>query len=718
MYHRILTSAVAILLFAGFAVAQNGESIHGRIIDSQTGMPLPDANVFVVPEGPGTVSEADGRFQLAIVPGMHDSLRIRFMGYRAVTITIASTTDDLQVRLQPTTMLFREVVVTATREANQAANVPVTTEVIEIASPAHATRQTVGEILTEAQSVFVREHGGLSGLKTVSLRGTQASQVLVLQDNFRLNNPQNGLVDLSVLPLLGIDRIEVARGGSSAQYGSEAIGGVIHLRTLPPPGGFSGNAEYTLGDFGTDIKRLRLGHAAGPLATVIGYGRVRTDGDFEFEDARRQLQKRANNALDRREFFLQAEANFSSELKAKAFHQNVVNEQGAPGPVNSPFLSTTATQDDRNHLTGLGLQWQKNKFLQLVAQAGYQRLDQTYAEPQFDFKSNHVVNSLEFILHNRSQLHRRLDLLYGVEFSHHALESTDLDKPKRDQRSAFVQAEWRHGHARDNRWSEWLIMPALRFDDYSDAGRRVTPKLGLAWRRLGAVGFTARVNAGRSFRVPNMNELFWRSSPYYSGNPDLRPETGSSFDGGVVLQIARHGNWQAELNGFYSTLDDLIIDTPDANGLLMPQNIEKAKLRGIESALAWHSNGDGLTFKIAHTYLKATNESERSASRGKQLIYRPQDKLDASLGWRVAQINFNASYQFIGKRITPPVRAGKSSLSEYDLVNFAVSREIVMAGLRLQVAGAIHNLFNKRIQIFRDYPIPGREWRLTMRVGR
>ncbi|MCI0693757.1 TonB-dependent receptor [candidate division KSB1 bacterium] len=716
MYHRVLTSAVAILLFAGFAVAQNGKSIRGRIIDAQTGMPLPDANVFVVPEGPGTVSEADGRFQLAIVPGMHDSLHIRFMGYRAATLAIASTTDDLQVRLQPRTVLFREVVVTATREANSAANVPVTTEVVEVASAAHATRQTVGEVLTEAQSVFVRENGGLSGLKTVSLRGTQASQVLILQDNFRLNNPQNGLVDLSVLPLLGIDRIEVARGGSSAQYGSEAIGGVIHLRTLPPPSGFSGNAEYTLGDFGTDIKRLRLGHAAGPVSTVIGYGRVRTNGDFEFEDASRQLQKRANNALDRREFFLQAEANFSPTLKAKAFHQNVVNEQGVPGSLS--FASTTAKQDDKNHLTGLGLQWQKSRFLQLVAQAGYQRLDQTYAEPLFDFKSNHDVKSAEFILHNRSQLHRRLDLLYGVEFSHHALESTDLGKPKRDQRSAFVQAEWRHGHARDNRWSELLIMPALRFDDYSDAGRRVTPKLGVAWRRLGAVGFTARVNAGQSFRVPNMNELFWPSSPYYSGNPNLQPETGSSFDGGVVLQIAQHGNWQAELNGFYSTLDDLIIDTPDATGLLMPQNIDKAKLRGIESALAWHSNGDRFMFKIAHTYLKATNESERSASRGKQLIYRPQDKLDASLGWRAAQINFSVSYQFIGKRLTPPDQLGNTSLPAYRLVHLAASREIAVSGLRLQVAGAIHNVFDKRIQIFRDYPIPGREWRLTMRVGR
>jgi iron complex outermembrane receptor protein len=706
--------AVGVLLLAGLAAAQNEKLIRGQVMDSQTGKPLPGAYVFVIPDGPGTTSGANGHFQISVAPDERASLCIRYLGYRQLRLPVATISNDLQVKLQSTTTLFREVVVTATRQQSPAASAPVTMEVFDVAAPANLTKQTVGEVLAEAQSVFIQENGGLSDLKTISLRGAQAKQVLVLQDNFRLNNPQNGLVDLSVLPLLGIDRIEVARGASAAQYGSESIGGVVHLRTLPPPQGFSGNVEYTLGDFGTDIKRLHLGHAAGPFAASARYGRVRSDGDFDFVDEQGKSQKRANHALARQEVYLRAEANFSTALRASAFHQHVDNEQGVPGSLSFPLA--TATQKDKNHLTGLGWQWQKSRLLQLVAQASYQKLNLTFDEPAFALFSQHEIDGFEFILHNRSQLHRQFDLLYGAEASHYALASTDLGKPQRDQRSVFVQAEWRRGRARANRWSEFLVMPAIRCDDYSDAGRRLTPKLGLAWRGLDSLGFTARLNIGRSFRVPNLNELYWPSDPYYSGNRNLAPEIGYHLDGGVVLQIAQRGNWQTEVNGFYSRLDNLIVDTPEASGRLMPQNIEKAKLFGIESALAWHSPGDRLTCKLAHTYLKALNASTASAHYGNPLVYRPRGKLDASFGLRVAQIYFNAAYQFVGKRFTTP--DAKMSLPAYRLAHLSASREIAAAGLRLQVAGAIRNLFNKRIQIIRDYPIPGREWRISVRMGR
>jgi outer membrane cobalamin receptor len=299
-----------------------------------------------------------------------------------------------------------------------------------------------------------------------------------------------------------------------------------------------------------------------------------------------------------------------------------------------------------------------------------------------------------------------------MEFSHYELESTDLPNPQRAQRSAFIQAEWRHGYARKNRWNEWLIMPAVRFDDYSDAGRRLTPKLGLTWRRLGTLGFTARMNVGQSFRVPNMNELFWPSDPFYSGNPNLHPETGTSVDGGFVLQIPHKGNWQVEVNGFYSTLDNLILDTPDASGRLMPQNIEKAKLRGIESVLAWHGIGDRLTFKIAHTFLKATNEGE--ANRGKSIVYRPQNKLDAKVGLVIAQVHLGAAYQFVGKRFFDPQNS--KSLPAYRLVNLAIGRKVRLGDLRPELNVEVRNAFDKHFSIIDGYPIPGREFRASFRL--
>jgi outer membrane cobalamin receptor len=711
MRNRFLISALGLLLFVAGTNAQMSLVIQGKISDAETGVPLPGANILVVPAGRGAASDGAGRFKVTIpAEAQYDSLRVRFMGYRSVTLPIPEAVTDLQVKLQPTTVLFREVVVTATRQAAPAAQVPVATELIEVTAPSHAAKQTVGEILTAAQSVLIQERGGLSGLKTVTLRGAQATQILVLQDNLRLNNPQNGLVDLNVLPLLGTDRIEVARGSASAQYGSEAIGGVIHLRTLPPPNRFSGQAEYTFGDFGTDIKRLRLGHSAGPVAAVFGFGRVRSDGDFTYRINGADSTRR-NNALDRREFYGRADANFSPRFRAAAFHQQIDNTQGSPGSLS--FSSATAKLDDKNHLTAINAEWRQNDVLQLNSQVSFQKLDQTFSDPAFAFSSRHEAEGLELILHNRSRVQRQLELLYGVEFSHYELQSTDLSNPQRDQRSAFIQAEWRHSQVREAHSREWLILPAVRFDDYSDAGQRLTPKLGLTWRRLGVIGLTARVNAGQSFRVPNLNELFWPSSPYYSGNPNLHPETGSSVDGGLVLQISQAGNWQVEITGFYSALDSLIIDTPDASGRLMPQNIEKAKLRGLESSLAWHGADDRFTFKIAHTYLKATNEGE--ANNGKALVYRPQDKLDASVGLTIAKFNLHVAYQFIGKRFTDPQNT--ATQPSYSLVNLAMGGKVHLDELRFGVNVELRNVFDEQYSMIAGYPMPGREFRATFRLG-
>jgi outer membrane cobalamin receptor len=271
----------------------------------------------------------------------------------------------------------------------------------------------------------------------------------------------------------------------------------------------------------------------------------------------------------------------------------------------------------------------------------------------------------------------------------------------------------RHGYARENRWNEWLIMPAVRFDNSSDAGQRLTPKLGLMWRRQGEIGLTACMNAGQSFRVPNLNELFWPGSSFYSGNPNLKPETGTNVDGGFILQIPHKGNWQVEVNGFYSTLDNLIIDTPEASGRLMPQNIEKAKLRGIESALAWHSSGDRLRLKIAHTYLKATNETE--ANRGKRIVYRPQDKLDASVGLTIAQVHLSVAYQFVGKRFIDP--ENRSLLRDYRLVNFAMGRQQRVGNIRAEFHAEVRNVYDKHFSVLDGYPVPGREFRATVRLG-
>ncbi len=86
-------------------------------------------------------------------------------------------------------------------------------------------------LLETTPGVHVRRFGGPGAPAEISIRGSSASQVVVLLDGVRLNSAQTGAVDLSTVPLDLLERIEVSRGAGSVQTGSDAIGGVVNLIT-------------------------------------------------------------------------------------------------------------------------------------------------------------------------------------------------------------------------------------------------------------------------------------------------------------------------------------------------------------------------------------------------------------------------------------------------------------------------------------------------------
>ncbi len=98
-----------------------------------------------------------------------------------------------------------------------------------------AARQvyTVADLLRSVPGLDVVQSGGLGKTTSVFLRGANSNQTLVLVDGIEVNDPSNpgGLFDFAHLTVDNIERIEILRGPQSTLYGSDAIGGVIHIIT-------------------------------------------------------------------------------------------------------------------------------------------------------------------------------------------------------------------------------------------------------------------------------------------------------------------------------------------------------------------------------------------------------------------------------------------------------------------------------------------------------
>jgi iron complex outermembrane recepter protein len=230
------------------AVAQTQDAtLTGRVSDAASNEPISGARVFV----PGTVMSAttrlDGTYRLRLSPGTHE-VRVTYIGYGLTRDSIqadagASMTRDFQLNREA--LALEELAVVGTRAAERTSTeAPVPVDVLSAAEIKQTGRTETAQIIQALAPSFnfprATISDGTDHTRPATLRGLSPDQVLVLVNGKRrhtsaLINVNNsigrgsGMVDLNAIPASSIERIEILRDGAAAQYGSDAIAGVINI---------------------------------------------------------------------------------------------------------------------------------------------------------------------------------------------------------------------------------------------------------------------------------------------------------------------------------------------------------------------------------------------------------------------------------------------------------------------------------------------------------
>jgi iron complex outermembrane recepter protein len=226
--------------------AQQAGTVSGTVTAAQAGTPLANAAVVLVGTARTAATNVRGEYRLSVPAGAH-ILRARVIGYAAAEqrVTVAAgATVTANFRLAPSALALSEVTVVGSRTARSAVETPVPVDVIATEDIQETGQTEVNQILTALAPSFNASHqtiaDGSDHINPASLRGLGPDQVLVLVNGKRRHAPAlvhvNGTfgrgtvgVDLNAIPAAAIDRIEVLRDGASAQYGSDAIAGVINI---------------------------------------------------------------------------------------------------------------------------------------------------------------------------------------------------------------------------------------------------------------------------------------------------------------------------------------------------------------------------------------------------------------------------------------------------------------------------------------------------------
>ena len=238
---RLLLSGI--LLFTTFLSDAQSKKVSGKITDAASGIPLEGVSIKIKSKAGGVITGKDGTFSLNL--NGNEVLLISAVGYGTITYNVNNQTD-VSITMQPSFTDLSQIVLVGSRSGGRIKTesaVPVDVIKINQAGATTAKMDLTSQLNYAAPSFNYNKQSGADGADHIdlgTLRGLGPDQTLVLINGKRRHQTAfvalfgtrgrgNSGTDLNSFPEAAVDRIEILRDGASAQYGSDAMAGVINI---------------------------------------------------------------------------------------------------------------------------------------------------------------------------------------------------------------------------------------------------------------------------------------------------------------------------------------------------------------------------------------------------------------------------------------------------------------------------------------------------------
>lgn len=583
---------------------------------------------------------------------------------------------------------LQETVVTATRTEQPLTDIVADVSIVDRETIDRAGATGLVDLLVRLPGVEITRNGSVGNSSNVFLRGAEGRFTAVYVDGVRMDSQSTGGAVWEQIPLSQIDRVEVLRGPAAAVYGSDAIGGVIHLFTKKGEGLA---APYVGVGIGTDnLRRLEAGVSGsagegGAFDYALGITREQSDG-YDIKDNPGHNPDRDDYTSTAGHARLGLRINAAHRLDATLVANRM--ESGYDG-----FTYTPETpEDDRNlnRLRTAGLTWSakwtdafSSRLSVTDSMSRYETLPSPY-RTETRLRGFLWQNEYRLGAHLLSAaLERREDELYNP-----ALDafSTTIDRDRSQDALALGYGFNAGGHT---------LQLNVRHDDDSEFGGKSTGSAAYGYAITPTLRATASVSS--AFRAPT---LYQRFSAY--GDASLEPETGRNVELG--LRYA-NGPTQASVVAYRNRVSNLIIfdsgATACGEAFGCYNSVGRAEYRGV-TFVAGHRIGD--------TTLRGSIDLQnpKDLDTGRQLQRRAKRHATFGADTTLAGWTLGGEVQASGRRFENA--ANTQELNGYALVNLYASTRIARD---FTLLARVDNLADKDYQVARTYVMPGR----TLYVG-
>ncbi len=644
----ILLVIFPLKLILGQAPSNYG-TLAGKVTDSNTGIPLPGANIILVQTVMGASSDLDGNFEVDNIPAGKYEVKATMMGYKNMTVAVTITSGEKTVinfKLEETAIESPAIVVTASKKAQSFQDVPNSISIISLKEIERRNKPYIDEVMEYIPGVnMMRGDVNIRGSSGFSLGA--GSRVLFLVDGIPMMPGDSGDIKWDIIPASQIERVEIVKGAGSALYGSQALGGVINLITKEPSLKPTTDIQLSTGVYDKpyypewkwtnkilDFSQIDVTHSRSwdKFGLMISAGRKQTTGYQQNGWKNNYSLLGKINYKFNQQATLTLQSNWSTSDYGEIYmwrsqHDVYKVQEPSEGDwVNSNKFSFNAVYRhllSSNFTYKIRTSYFHNNFQHHYGENDHSKANKLGVEIQADYLPN--------------KLHTFTSGIEGI-----------YDNTKSSVWSDHYAYTWA-GYIQDELHLQSSLSLTLggRFDyHYVDIGRsenQFNPKIGLNFRPN--VLTAIRASVGRGFRAATLAEMF--TDTYQSGikvfpNPDLKTERAWSYEIGINQIIS--DKLIVDFALFQNDYKNFIEPNSDASFNVQFENVPNARIRGLEISSQGGIWKRSLGFNLSYTYMDPINTDTKTT-----LAYRPHHLFISGLTYNYSIFEAGIDFRYISR---------------------------------------------------------------------
>ncbi|MDD3980252.1 MAG: TonB-dependent receptor [Proteiniphilum sp.] len=605
---------------------------------------------------------------------------------------------------------------------------------------------SVADAIRYFSGVQLKDYGGLGGLKTVNIRSMGTNHMGVFYDGIQLGNAQNGQIDLGKFSLDNMEQITLYNGQKSDIFQSAkdfSSAGSIYLQTK--------RSSFSYGKKSNIRATVKTGSfllfapsvlweqkVTGSLSFNFNTELISSDGKYPFRYKRvfdngtvaydtTATRKNGDITALRFESVLYHTID-DGECDLHGYYYT--SHRGLPGPIVKNKFAHGQRLNDENFFVQGKFRKRFGEFYSMKLQTKY-AIDYTryvdaewtspvYVDNQYEQHDWYISSANKFSVSPYFQFSVAADFQYNrmnanlVNFSY-------------PSRYTFLTAL--AGELNFN-WIKLqtsvlgtFVREKVKMNAAAPEKNIFTPALILSLQPFKETDLRIQAFYKNIFRMPTFNDLYYT----FIGNSVLHPEYATQYNIGFHYMVAPKSGWlkscSLQTDAYYNRITDKIVAVPAGNMFRwMMLNLGEVRIKGVEintSAAASLYKELTVSLRLNYTAQQALDVTNKNAKNYRhQIVYIPKQSGSAIVSIDDRSWGANFSFIYTGKRYNAKYNDVNSLMQPWYTSDISIYKDILFQpgpeSYKLRVALDVNNILNQHYDVVLNYPMPGRNYRLTL----